>query len=233
MTSNNPGWIAGWAGLLIIGSLVSLYLQRPVDVPRHRMPESIAEPKSYSPDIPAAIDRFAKKEIPAPIETAYFEAVLFQGEYADKLAAIRKLRRLGTTDTIETLSVALADPDARVRTAALEAMSSFGGDEAAAAIGSLSADVDPRVRADATLSLAMVGGDSAIEYLKLALHDPDPIVRMAAVNSLGDMEDDYSVSMIQQALQDPDERVRERAIEVIDEINDDAAFRALYPPLPD
>jgi len=47
------------------------------------------------------------------------------------------------------------------------------------------------------------------------------------------MEEDYSVSMIQQALQDPDERVRERAIEVIDEINDDAAFRALYPPLPD
>lgn len=233
MTSNNPGWIAGWAGLLIFGSLVSLYLQRPVQQPRQPIPSPAAVPQTSTPDFAEATAVFGTQALPAPIETAYFEAVLYQGEFADKLEAIRKLRRLGTTDAIETLSVALGDPDDRVRTAAMEALSSLRGDEAAAAIGSLSANVDPRVRADATLSLGMAGGDSATEYLKLALHDPDPIVRMAAINSLGDMEDDYSVSMIQQALQDPDERVRERAIEVIDEINDDAAFRALHPPILD
>ena len=79
----------------------------------------------------------------------------------------------------------------------------------------------------------MTGGASAVEYLRLAIHDPDPLVRRAAVNSLGDIGDDYSVTVIREALEDPDEEVRQRAVEVIDEINDDAAFRALYPPMPD
>lgn len=232
MTSNNPGWIAAWTGLLVIGSLVSLYLQRP-DVPSpisQVQDQGVVEfTVDQRPDITEAISVFAEKEIPPPVETAYFEAILFQGDYADKLTAIRELRRLGSTEAIQTLSVALGDADERVRRAAMEALSSVSGDDAAAAIGSLSADIDPRVRADATLSLAMVGGDSATEYVKLALRDPDPIVRIAAINSLSDMGDDYSVSVIQQALQDPDEAVRERAIEVIDEMNDDAAFRALYP----
>lgn len=231
MTTNHPGWIAAWAGLLIISGLASLYLQRPIEP--QPAPVPVEDRVTSRPDIPAAVAGFAERELPVSIETAYFEAVLFQGEYSDKQAAIRELKRLGTSDAIQSLTLALGDDDSRVRNAALEALASLGGDEASAAIGSLSSDLDPRVRADATLSLAMSGGASATEYLKLAIHDPDPIVRMAAINSLGDMEDDYSVSVIQQALQDPDERVRERAIEMIDEINDDAAFRALYPPLPD
>lgn len=231
MTSNNPGWIAGWAGLLIIGSLVSLYLQRPAELPP--APEPVEYPVPAGPDIPEAMESFATHAMPEAVESAYFEAVLFQGNYAEQQQAIRELRRLATGEAIESLTLVLGDPDARVRTAALEALASLGVDEATAAIAGLATDADSRVRADATLSLAMAGGASATEYLKLALHDPDPIVRMAAINSLGDMEDDYSVSMIQQALQDPDERVRERAIEAIDEINDDAAFRVLYPPILD
>lgn len=231
MTSNHPGWIAGWAGLLIVSGLASFYLQRPAEVPS--APNAIETVPLPRPDIPQAMQSFEDDAVPDAIETAYLEVVLSQGNYSDKQAAIRELKRVASSDAIQVLTYALRDDDARVRTAALEALASLGVDEATAAIGSLSADPDFRVRADATLSLAMAGGPSATEYLKLAIHDPDPIVRMAAINSLSDMGDDYSVSVIQQALQDPDEMVRERALEVIDEINDDAAFRALYPPLPD
>lgn len=231
MTSNNPGWIAAWAGLLIISGLASLYLQRPAEMPSS--PAATGATAPLRPDIPEAMRSFEADAVPEAIETAYLEVVLSQGNYSDKQAAIRELKRVASPDAIQVLTYALRDEDARVRKSSLEALASLGVDEATAAIASLSGDEDYRVRADATLSLAMAGGPSATEYLKLAIHDPDPIVRMAAINSLGDMEDDYSVSIIQQALQDPDERVRERAIEVIDEINDDAAFRALFPPQPD
>jgi len=231
MTSNHPGWIAAWAGLLIISGLVSLYVQRPAEVPSASKATQATPPPR--PDIPRAMQSFEADAVPEAIETAYLEVVLSQGNYSDKQAAIRELKRLAGPDAIQVLTYGLRDDDARVRNGALEALASLRVDEATAAIASLSGDEDYRVRADATLSLAMAGGPSATEYLKLAIHDPDPIVRMAAINSLSDMGDDYSVSVIQQALQDPDEMVRERALEVIDEINDDAAFRALYPPMPD
>lgn len=229
MTSNHPGWIAGWAGLLLVSGLVSLYLQRSAELPS--VPNATEAAPLPRPDIPQVMQSFQDEAVPDTVETAFLEVVLSQGNYADKKAAIHELKRVATPDAIQVLTYGLRDDDARVRTAALEALASLGADEATAAIASLSGDKDYRVRADATLALAMAGGPSATEYLKLAIHDPDPIVRMAAINSLSDMGDDYSVSMIQQALQDPDEMVRERALEVIDEMNDDAAFRALYPPL--
>ena len=231
MTTNHPGWIAAWAGLLVIGSLVSLYVQRPVEVPVAPQGTRVTPPTG--PDIPQAMRRFEAEGVPDAIETAYLEVVLSQGHYPDKQAAIRELKRVASADAIQVLTYALRDEDSRVRNNALEALASLGVDDATAAIASLSGDEDYRVRADATLSLAMAGGPSATEYLKLAIHDPNPIVRMAAINSLSDMGDVYSVSVIQQALQDPDEAVRERALEVIDEIDGDAAFRALYPPEPD
>jgi len=231
MTSNHPGWIAGWAGLLIIGSLVSLYVQRSPEVPTAPTATQVTPP--LRTDIPQAMRNFEADAVPEAIETAYLEVVLSQGHYSDKQAAIRELKRAASPDAIQVLTYALRDDDARIRNGALEALASLGVDDATTAIASLSGDDDYRVRADATLSLAMAGGPSATEYLKLAIRDPNPIVRMAAINSLSDMGDDYSVSVIQQALQDPDEMVRERALEVIDEINDDAAFRALFPPMTD
>ncbi len=220
------------AGLLLTGSLAWLRLgdaPEPPDVPVAALVETIEvvdlQPVTAPPP--------AVAELRVPAEIAYFEAVLLQGGFASKKTAIRELRHIGTEDATKALSLALGDGDSRIRRVALEALASIQGDAATAAIGSLYADRDPRVRADATLSLAMTGGASAVEYLRLAIHDPDPLVRRAAVNSLGDIGDDYSVTVIQEALEDPDEEVRQRAVEVIDEINDDAAFRALYPPMPD
>lgn len=186
-------------------------------------------PQSGYP-IPGSLWIFSEGSALAPAATAFLEAVIFQGDFAEKKEAIRELRRLATPEAVQTLSHALGDDDSRIRKAALEALSTIGDDESLAAIAGLSAIKDPRLRADATLALGSTDGNSSIEYLKIALHDDSSIVRMAAINSLGDISDEYAISVIQQALQDPDPEVRERAIEVIDEINGDAAFRALYPP---
>jgi len=180
--------------------------------------------------IPGALWIFSEGSVLAPAATLYFEVVVQEGDVGEKREAIQNLRRLGTPEAVQALSLALGDDDPRVRRAALEALSQIGGDEALAAIASASAHDDARVRADATHALAMVDGYSSVEYLNLALHDESPMVRSAAIDSLGDIGDERSIAVIQQALQDPDPAVRERALEVINEINDDAAFRALYPP---
>jgi HEAT repeat protein len=191
---------------------------------------AIEDDANADKSIPGALWIFSAGSAIAPAATAYFEVVVQEGNVGEKKEAILNLRRLGTPEAVQALSLALGDEDSRVRKAALEALSRIGGDEALAAIASASVYDDARVRADATHAMAMVDGYSSIEYLNLALHDENPMVRSAAIDSLGDIGDDRSIGVIQKALQDPDPTVRERALEVINEINDDAAFRALYPP---
>lgn len=180
--------------------------------------------------IPGTLWVFSQGSALTAAATAYFEVVVLEGQASEKKEAILNLRRLGTPDAVQALSLALGDEDARVRNAALDALSQIGGDEALAVIASASVHSDPRERGAAAYALAMAGGYSSIEYLNLALHDANPLVRAAAIDSLGDIGDDRSIGVIRQALHDTDPTVRERALEVINEINDDAAFRALYPP---
>lgn len=229
------------AGLLASGGLVLVHLfaEPPATPPTPVAPEPLwPELRAIDdePDVDALVSEiesetggFDNRAVPISIETALYEAVILQGGYAAKKEAIRELKRLGTAEAVEVLSLALSDPDPRIRSVALEALAKFDSDEAIAAIGSLATDRDPRVRADATLALGEAGGDSAVEYLKLALYDADPLVRTAAINSFGDVADDTALWLVQQALQDPDEDVRERALEVLDELEGDAAFRVLYP----
>ena len=241
MTPSRIARLAAGAGLLATSGLVLLHLfaEPPAIPPEPVAPEPLwpqlnagaSEPDviSLGARVDAATRHAASPDVPVSIETAVYEAVIVQGGYAARKEAIRELRRLGTPQAVEVLSLALGDEDPRIRSVALEALAKFDSDEAVAAIGSLATDRDPRVRADATLALGETGGDSAIEYLKLALYDADPLVRTAAVNSFGDVADDTAVWLVQRALEDPDEAVRERALEVLDEFEGDAAFRVLFP----
>ena len=180
--------------------------------------------------IPGSLWIFSEGSALAPAAMLYFEAVVLEGNVGEKKEAIRELRRLGTADAVQTLSVALGDDDPRVRNAAMEALSTIGGDDALAAIASASMHEDPLVRGKAADAIAMADGYSSTEYLQIVLQDEDPRVRASVIDSLGDIGDERSLQVIQQALQDPHPTVRERALEVINELNDDAAFRALYPP---
>jgi HEAT repeat protein len=165
-----------------------------------------------------------------PMQTDFLETVLLQGTVGDKKAAIRELRRMGGSDAVATLSMALADDDPRVRKATFEALSRIGGDEALAAIASATGAADPEARARAAEALANAGGYSAASYLELALRDDDARVRLAATEALGDLDDSDSINIISTALRDPDPEVRQRAAEMLDQLNDDAFFHAVFPP---
>jgi len=218
-----------------------------VEIDRQSLPdllEEILEVESYqlhrvvenddasdiAESIPGSLWIFSEGSALASAATFYFEVVVQEGSAADKKEAILNLRRLGTSDAVQALSMALGDDNSSVRQAALDALADIGGDEALAAIASASVHDDPRVRGDGAYALGSAGGYSSIEYLNLALRDENPFVRSAAIDSLGDIGDERSIAVIQNALRDPDLTVRERALEVINEINNDAAFRALYPP---
>jgi len=180
--------------------------------------------------IPGTLWIFSEGSALAPAATMFLEAVIYQGTVGEKKEAIRELRRLGTPDAIQTLSLALGDDDPRVSKAAMEALSWIGGDDALAAIASASMDEDPAVRGRAADAMAMAGGYSSTEYLNISLSDEDPNVRASAIDSLGDIGDEYSIHVIRRALQDPDLVVRERALEALEEFDNDAAFHALFPP---
>lgn len=195
----------------------------------YRMVEN-ADDADAAERIPGSLWIFSEGSALAPAAMLYFEAVLLEGNVGEKKEAIRELRRLGTPDAVQTLSVALGDDDPRVRNAAMDALSLIGGDDSLAAIASASMHEDPLVRGKAADAIAMADGYSSTEYLKIVMQDEDPRVRASVIDSLGDIGDERSLQVIQQALQDPDPTVRERALEVINEINDDAAFRALFPP---
>lgn len=166
----------------------------------------------------------------AAMKAAFLETLVVEGSFVDRNAAVRELRKLGTTAAVQALSLALVDDDERIREAALEALAAIGSAEALAAAASVSKSGNAAERARAAETLARTDAQSAADYLEFVIHDDDPRVRAAAVESLGDIGDSRSINIISVALRDPDPEVRERAAEVLDRLDDEALFHALHPP---
>ena len=177
--------------------------------------------------VPGTLWVFSEGESHAPASTMFFEAVLYFGTLAEKNEAIRELKRLATSDAVQSLSLALHDAEPPVRDAALEALSSIGSDEALAAIASTTQDSNPWVRNEAINALSSGNADSAMQYLQMAMDDPDPRVRVSVVDALADIPSEHAASVISRALRDPDEQVRERALDALDEVQATIAFDAL------
>ena len=215
------------AGLLYLGSLAPVKPGaegRPAILPLTTRLEPAPPPDTNVAATVAAIDY-------PPARVGYLETVVVQGTVGERKVAVRELRHLASDEAVEILSIALADPDHRVRKAALEALSSIGGDEALAAIAAVSRDNDPIARAQAAEALGSAGGYSATRYLEMALHDEDARVRAVAIEAVGDLNSSESVNIISTALRDSDPEVRARAAELLDELNDEALFNTLYPAL--
>ena len=177
--------------------------------------------------VPATLWIFSEGSSLAPAATVFFEAVIIHGSIREKKEAIRELRRLGTPDAANTLSLALSDPDSRVRDAAFSALAKIDGEEALAAIASASADTDPWVRSEAANALSSANSESAVEYLNLAFNDPDPRVRMTVVEALTDIPTEQAVAALSLALRDEDSAVRMHAVDALEEIGGEIAFQTL------
>ena len=177
--------------------------------------------------VPGTLWIFSEGSSLAPAATVFFEAVILYGSFPEKKEAIRELRRLGTPDAANTLSLALSDKDSRVRDAAFSALSKIDGEEALAAIASASADSDPLVRSEAANALSYANAESAVAYLNLAFNDPDPRVRMTVVEAFTDIPSEQAVAALSLALQDEDPAVRMHAVDALEEIGGEIAYQSL------
>ena len=188
--------------------------------------EDISGAQSFQP-VPGTLWIFSAGHSPPPGATAFLEAVLHFGSFTEKKEAIRELRRLGTDAAIETLGLALQDPDKRLRDAALDALSAIGSDGALAAIASTAFGGDLKARSEAINALSSGNAASALRYLELAMADPDPRVRMSVIDACADIPGEYAAMAISRALEDPDQDVREHALDALDEVRASTAFEAL------
>jgi hypothetical protein len=157
------------------------------------------------------------------------EATLLDGEFSERRATVRELRRLANDEAIRLLSFALADPDERIRAAAAESLAAIGGDEARAALAATGVGSNSKSRAAAAYDIAQAGGASASGYLATMMADADPQVRAAAVQALGELGAPDSAALIRRALDDPDQAVRRAAFETLEDLDDDANFQAAFP----
>ena len=198
----------------------------------------LLEPVSYLLFLPATTDDegipgtlwiFAEGTIESLAAQEFADAILLHGTVAEKKSTIIELGRRGSLADVQSLSLALGDEDARVRDAALAALSGIGGDDALAAIASAARSGDADMSADAANALGVAGGRSAASYLDIALADDDPRIRAAAVEAFGELGDAAARGRIQAALDDPDAEVRQRAVEALEELDDEALYRALFP----
>lgn len=177
--------------------------------------------------IPGTLWVFADGTAAASAADIFFEAVILHGSLAEKREAIRELRRLGTPQAIEALSLALTDDDPRVRGPAIAALQHIGGDAALAAVASATADADPWVRGQAVNALAAGDSESAQQYLKMAFTDPDPNVRLAVIEAFADNPGDQSVAILSAALRDDNPVIRMYAVDALEEIGGELAFATL------
>ena len=244
--------IARQAGLRLVEH-VQLDRQVSINVDRQPLPDVLAEilgNDSYTlyqampPEdddaevIPGILWIFSEGSSLAPAATVYYEAVLYEGSYAEKKEAIRELRRLGSPAAVQALSLALGDDDGRVRDAAISALSRIGSDDALAAIASVAVDSDPRVRGEAAAALGSGDNETSAQYLAMALDDPDPRVRMAVIESLADVPfgtvpTEQSVATLTRALEDKNPEVRMAAVDAMEEIGGEVAYRMLMQSQPD
>ncbi|MDX1498442.1 MAG: HEAT repeat domain-containing protein [Woeseiaceae bacterium] len=154
------------------------------------------------------------------------ESQLLHGDLAAKKAAIRTLRDSGDAAAVHALSLALADPDGRIRDTALDALARIGSDAALAAIASLAGVDDYWTRVQAADALSRTDSRSAVGHLAIALDDPDPRVRMAVLEALADIPRADSIAVIRRARLDPDPEVRSFVGEALDDAHAAIALAA-------
>jgi hypothetical protein len=121
-------------------------------------------------------------------------------------------------ETIETLSVALADDDANARIDAVSALADMGGAEAAAMLTVTALhDVNASVRADALYALGASDDANSPTFWR-ALQDADAEVRRAAISALEEIGGETSVQLLAIALNDGDALVRATAVDALGEV---------------
>ncbi|MCH7822628.1 MAG: HEAT repeat domain-containing protein [Proteobacteria bacterium] len=137
------------------------------------------------------------------------ESQLRTGNTRARIEAIKSLKKLGSPEAIDALSLALADEDSWIRGEAVNAFAEIGGDSSDAYLAQALKDEDAAVRATVVEALADDPGEHAVPALTLALQDPDPDVRMLAIDALEEIGGHAAYTSLALAREDPDPEIRD------------------------
>jgi HEAT repeat protein len=159
-------------------------------------------------------------------------ALLDSVDAARRLNAINAAGVLGQAGGVASLlERGMADPDALVRSAAVERLGRLKCVEASAAIAALLGDPEEEVRCKAVAAFAMYDADLAMTALPRGLSDSSEAVRLETVRAMGSMRGDHASVHLLTSLTDRSPRVR--AAVVHHQSRDQAAWISLRPMLCD
>lgn len=129
--------------------------------------------------------------------------VLSHSDSVQRMFAVTVMRELDNPAVLEALGMAIKDPSAEVRRAAVKVFERYDvGDHISTLLLSLT-DEDADVRRTVVEILAACDDEAALDGLQLALQDEDLWVRSSAVRGLGRIAGNRSRALVEQALTDP------------------------------
>ena len=132
---------------------------------------------------------------------------------------------------VESLTAALRDPDALVRSHAADALRAFSAPASLPALLPMLQDPEEEVRFAAALAAGDMGPPQSLPVLLEALRRGTPCRRRQAAASLGTLGDAAAVPAFMDALADPSRAVQERAAVALGRLGDPRAVPALIDAL--
>lgn len=160
---------------------------------------------------------------------------LYSGDTSLRVISLRALGRLGSRKDIKEISQFLADDEADVRTAVVDALVMLGQrcrDEVLQLLHGYLSDERADVRCSAVQIAGRLGGDKVEAILLLAMKDESALVRRAAVRFLDGSVPGHCQTL-SLALTDEESDVRRQAVESLSSCRDEAVFPALALALGD
>lgn len=146
---------------------------------------------------------------------AVVQPLLGDADPQQRMFAVLVIRELSTPAVLETLGMALKDPEADVRRAAVKGFERFDIGEHFSTLLLALTDEDAEVRRIAVEIISASGDQEALDGLQLALQDDDLWVRSSAVRGLGRIDSADSCSLVEGALADPVGLVSIAALETL------------------
>lgn len=150
-----------------------------------------------------------------------------------RLAALRSLARLKSTDSAEAVCKVLRDPDLTVQTAAIETLVVINAPGIVKFLIEILQDESEYVRRAAVAVLNEVGDHHAIKDLLDALRDADWWVKVRAADALGSIGGPKVFEAVLTLIRDEDEFMRRTAVEILNTSKDVRAFDRLVEALND
>ena len=187
-----------------------------------------------SKDIDLLIASLCHLEVEKRIDTAYVVADMYEkveekqqmrarinlilmvwrdAEPYARIAAIKALSTIGTSDITEAIEIALRDDEKDVRAAAARALGKIGGQTSIVDLVSASRDEHWSVRASSLQAMGELKERAFLNTINAALDDEDPSVRIEALRALARIEGlQAAPHLVMIAQRDKQQQVRYAAI---------------------